>query len=68
MHQTLRLCGRRVHAVYGDWQFFFANGRFHFTHDVPEANCLPQEPPAKPPAKPAPKAAKPRAKPSIKSD
>ena len=44
----------------------FANGKLYFTHDVPEANCLPHglEPLAKPAAKLAPKAAKPRAKPS----
>ena len=46
-----------------------ATGKVYFTHDVPQANCLPQglEPPAKPRAKPAPKAAKSRAKPSTRS-
>ena len=53
--------------VYGDWEMFLPAE--NCTHDVPEANCLPQglEPPAKPRAKPAPKGAKPRSKPSAKS-
>ena len=59
MHQTLGLCGQRVHVVYGDWQMF-----------LPTENCtscvmfLRQTACHRgwSPAKPAPKAAKPRAK------
>jgi len=67
---TLRLCGQRVHVVYGVWQMFLPTEKLYFTRDVPEANCMPQglEPPAKPAAKPAPKAAKPPAKPSKRAD
>ena len=44
---------------------FFANKKLYFTHDILDANRLPQG--LEPPVKPAPKAAKPRAKPAAKN-
>ena len=62
---TAIVCAKGARGVWGEANVF-ANRKLYSTHDVPEANCLPQglERPAKPPA---PKAAKRPAKPSTKS-